>query len=337
MNAPEHFRSKNGELTMKKSRRLRLWSLLAALPLLFVVLLTGCSDDSDKDSASGETRTVESVDGPVEIPTDPQRIVALRGSAEALLSLGSDKVVGVPDLYTADYFGNDTAAWDKYQSLPKVGTIAQPDYEAILALEPDLIVGNVLEKHWEAIDKEKLKAIAPVVNLEGGSLLVTDWYETFDEAADIAGMKTEAEEQKQQFHARADEIHQKYADKIDGTKFVAVASWSPGTFWDQNAGTYVPHKLEAAGLTFPTGEGQERSYEQLGMLADYDVIVYPTRADGTTTPEVQAMLDSELFKSLPAVQAGRVLAVAYTDPFTYASGMASLDSLEAQLEKLPQK
>jgi iron complex transport system substrate-binding protein len=71
------------------------------------------------------------------------------------------------------------------------------------------------------------------------------------------------------------------------------------------------------------------------MLSDYDVIVYPTKPDGTTTPEVQAMLDSELFKSLPAVQAGRVLPVAYTDPFTYSSGQASLDSLEEQLEKLP--
>ncbi|PYE18174.1 hypothetical protein DFR67_105319 [Williamsia limnetica] len=71
------------------------------------------------------------------------------------------------------------------------------------------------------------------------------------------------------------------------------------------------------------------------MLSDYDVIVYPTKPDGTTTPEVQAMLDSELFKSLPAVQAGRVLPVAYTDPFTYSSGQASLDSLEEQLAKLP--
>ncbi|WP_207836772.1 ABC transporter substrate-binding protein [Williamsia soli] len=322
---------------MNTWKKLRPWSLLAALTLFLVVLMTGCSDSSDDNAESGETVTVESVDGPVEIPADPQRIVALRGSAEALLSLGSDNVVGVPDLYTEDYFGEDTAAWEKYQSLPKVGTIAQPDYEAILALEPDLIVGNMLEKHWETVDKEKLKAIAPVVNLEGGSLLVTDWYETFDEAAGMAGMSEQAQEQKDQFHARADEIHQKYADKIDGKKFVAVASWSPGTFWDQNSGTYVPHKLEAAGLTFPTAEGQERSYEQLGMLADYDVIVYPVKPDGSATPEVQAMLDSELFKSLPAVQAGRVLAVAYTDPFTYSSGMASLNSLDEQLAKLPQQ
>lgn len=320
---------------MFKTRRVRTWALFAAVPMLLVVALTGCSDNSVGESASGETRSVESVDGPVEIPVDPQRIVALRGSAEALLSLGSDEVVGVPDLYTEDYFGTDTAAWEKYQSLPKVGTIAQPDYEAILALEPDLIVGNVLEKHWEAIDKEKLKAIAPVVNLEGGSLLVTDWYETFAEAADIAGMSEQADAQKSDFYARAEEIHEKYAGKIDGKEFVAVASWSPGTFWDQNSGTYVPHKLEAAGLTFPTAEGQERSFEQLGMLSGYDVIVYPTKPDGTTTPEVQAMLDSELFKSLPAVQAGRVLPVAYTDPFTYSSGQASLDSLEEQLESLP--
>jgi iron complex transport system substrate-binding protein len=202
----------------------RAWALVAALPVLLVVAPTGCSDNSDGKSASGETRSVESVDGPVEIPVDPQRIVALRGSAEALLSLGSDEVVGVPDFYTEDYFGTDTAAWEKYQSLPKVGTIAQPDYEAILALEPDLIVGNVLEKHWEAIDKEKLTAIAPVVNLEGGSLLVTDWYETFAEAADIAGMSEKADAQKSEFYARAEEIHEKYAGKIDGKKFVAVAS-----------------------------------------------------------------------------------------------------------------
>ena len=319
---------------MKELKKLRLWSLFAVMPMVLVVL-AGCSDSSDDESESGGTVTVQSIDGPVEIPENPQRIVALRGSAEALISLGSENVVGVPDMYTEDYFGTDNAAWEKYQSLPKIGTIAVPEYEQILALEPDLIIGNVLEKHWDTWDQERLKAIAPVVILEGGNLLVTDWYRTFDEAAGIAGMTDEADAAEQQFQARADEIHEKYSSKIDGKSFVAVAAWSAGTYWNQTSGTYVPHKLEAAGLTFPKEEGAEYSMEELGLISDYDVVVYPVKPDGTATPEVQAMIDSELFKNLPAVKAGRVLAVSHTDAFTYSSGLAALDSLEEQLEKLP--
>ncbi|WP_168176588.1 ABC transporter substrate-binding protein [Williamsia sp. 1135] len=318
------------------SKLMRPWSVVAALLLALVVVLTGCSSSSDDEGGSGdssETKTVTTLDGPVEIPADPQRIVALRNTAEALVLLDGN-VVGVPEGYTEEMFGDNTEAWARYQALPKIGKMDDPDLEKVAALEPDLILGGVPQVYWADVNQEALGQIAPVVNLDTGSVS-SEWTRVFAETTDIAGLNEAGTAKKDEYEARAAEVHDKHAAKIDGTKFVAIASWTPGTVYTQPAGSFTPQKAQDAGLVFPEGELAEVSVEQLGTLAEYDAILYPVQPDGTPTPEMQAVLDSELFKSLPAVRAGRVLAVSHTRPQTYDAGLASLDSLDEQLEKMP--
>jgi iron complex transport system substrate-binding protein len=311
---------------------------IAAAALAACAIVTaGCSDNSGDSDEQSATQTVQSVDGPVEIPADPQRVVALWGSAETLLTLDGP-LVGVSDgKYTEATFGENTAAWERYESLPKVGSAVEPNYEKIAELNPDLILATIPESWWAKVDRDRLASIAPVANLmPKDTTAIADWKEpTFAEAAGVVDLSDAAAEKKAAYDARAEQIRSEHASQIEGKKVMAIASWDTGSFWLMPSGTYTAHIPEQVGMVFPEGEAEELSMERLGELAQYDVIVYPVQPDGTPTPAVQAILDSELFRTLPAATSNRLIPLAYDQQLNYDASLVALESIDAALNNFP--
>lgn len=309
----------------------------AAVLIALAIVMTGCSDNSDDSDEQNATQTVQSVDGPVEIPADPQRVVALWGSAETLLTLDGP-LVGVGDgNYTEATFGQNTAAWERYQSLPKVGSAVEPNYEKIAELNPDLILATIPESWWAKLDHARLASIAPVANLMDKDVTaIVDWKEpTFAEAAQAVGLSDAAAQKKVAYDTRADQIRADHASKIEGKKVIAISAWDSGSFWIMPSGSYTAHIPERVGMTFPEGEAEELSVERLGDLAQYDVIVYPIQPDGSPTPAVQEILDSELFQALPAARANRLIPLAYDQQLNYDASLVALESIDAALVAFP--
>jgi iron complex transport system substrate-binding protein len=310
---------------------------VTAALIALAIVTTGCSDDSDDSGDQNATQTVQTVDGPVEVPEDPQRVVALWGSAETLLTLDGP-LVGVSDgKYTEATFGDNTAAWDRYQSLPKVGSAVEPNYEKIAELKPDLILATIPESWWAKLDRARLESIAPVANLMmKDATAIADWKEpTFAEAARVVDLSGPASEKKAAYDARAEQIRADHASKIEGKKFIAISSWDSGSFYIMPSGTYTAHIPEAVGMTFPEGEAEELSLERLGDLAQYDVIVYPIQPDGTPTPAVQEILDSEQFRTLPAATSQRLIPLIYDQQLNYDASLVALESIDAALDAFP--
>lgn len=106
-----------------------------------VLLLSACGGgggDSTEDTASGTS--VDTKFGSVEVPADPQKVVALGwGDAETALALGVQPV-GASDW--VEFGGKGVGPWaeDLYDEDPEIIATMEPDYEAIAALEPDLIL-----------------------------------------------------------------------------------------------------------------------------------------------------------------------------------------------------
>ena len=72
------------------------------------------------------------------------------------------------------------------------------------------------------------------------------------------------------------------------------------------------------------------------LLADI-VVEYAwvsEQADGTPADAVKYVLDTELWKNLPAVKAGRAFPVPYTEAVTYTSALKTLDALDKALAPL---
>lgn len=115
------------------------------MKLLSVLAITVAST-----SAFAKTITLEHLMGKTTLETDPQRVVVIGvGAIDAVDALGVkpvavSKIAAFPD-YLTQYGSKD---------YPSVGTIFEPDFEAIYSQKPDLIiVGPRSSKHFDELSK----------------------------------------------------------------------------------------------------------------------------------------------------------------------------------------
>ncbi|MDI6873257.1 ABC transporter substrate-binding protein [Candidatus Solincola sp.] len=116
-------------------RRKSTLSVVLIGALLAVVLVAGCGSSAEKGKEARPTVFVDDLGREVEIAEVPQSIVSIAPSCtEILFALGlGDKVIGV-----TEYCDYPEEAKEK----PKIGTFTTPNLEAILSLEPDLVLAT---------------------------------------------------------------------------------------------------------------------------------------------------------------------------------------------------
>ncbi len=210
----------------------RSLALLAAAALL----TAGCGADADADA--GGTRssgafpvTVGTAFGDVTVEEEPVRVVALGWSdAETALALGVQPV-GASDWL--GFGGEGVGPWaeGRYEEAPEIIETLEPSFEAIAALEPDLILDTRSDGTQERYDL--LSAIAPTVGQpEGAGPYQTTWQQQLEMVGRALGKTDEAgalEDRVSQAFADAAEQHPEF----DGTE-VAV-----GAYTSEGFGAYV--------------------------------------------------------------------------------------------------
>lgn len=315
-----------------------------AIAAVAAIGLTGCGS-SDEVEATASTRTVQTPAGPVEVPTDPQRIVACGYATLPLIQAGAN-LAAVCE-WTRELDGMDAETRTAYDALPKVapdGSVADLDFEAVTAADPDLIILGVPARVREQLDMAKLEAIAPVVF--NGPTTPAQWRTLGAEYADAAGVADSYGEFTDEYDARAAEIAAKYEATLGGLTFGGVCDTcqsDAGQFFREYTSSYTTNLFDDLGLNFPgqpvnpeDEHGEYLSLEQLPeSLGGVDVIVYGVQADGTLTAEMQALVDSPLWQALPAVKAGNVVAVKFGNSATHRTALLALDSIDEGLAALP--
>ena len=269
-----------------------------AAGLLAMAVLTACGDDGDSAGAAGEggsdssaTRTVEHSMGTTEVPTDPQRVVTLDSPhLDTALALGitpvgsvqSDVAEGLPS-----YLG------DRTEGIEVVGTIEEPDLEAIAALEPDLILSSAV-RH-EAI-YEQLDGIAPTVFTE----YQDGWEAMVGTTADALNRADDGEELLDEYRARAEEVGEEVG--ASGAR-ASIVRFLPDETRVYGPDTFSGSILTDIGFALPDLEFDEYSMAYLSAeqisLADADVLFATTYGapEETTRGSVSA-----LWGGLSAVQ-----------------------------------
>jgi len=100
--------------------------------------LAACGSEADPDQANSSKETVtitDSQDRKVDVPIEPEVVVATDWSVIRTLSDLGVKVDAAPASTGA--LPKDLTA---YEDVPAVGDVFEPDYEAISAMEPDLVI-----------------------------------------------------------------------------------------------------------------------------------------------------------------------------------------------------
>jgi len=316
---------------------LRVAALLAA-----ALVVTSCGSGDDSDAEAGGTDTGSSSDafpvtvstafGDVTIEEEPTRVVALGWSdAETALALGVQPVGASDWLGAGDETGLGEWVETRYDEAPEIIDTLEPSFEAIAALEPDLILDTRSAGTQERNDL--LSEIAPTIGQpDGVGPYQTTWQQQLEMVGEALGKSDEAAELQ-------DEVEQAFADaaaehpEFDGTE-VAV-----GAYTSEGFGAYVSGDARVAfmeQLGFQNKAAIEDlatenffvpvSEEQLSLLDAELTVVFPIFV------EASEFTANPLWLALPSVQEGRAVVLddlAVLSAFSSASVPGLLYAIEA--------
>jgi iron complex transport system substrate-binding protein len=241
--------------------------------------------------------------GATEIPEQPERVVVLdTGELDSALALGVTPVGAVTTDVASGFLSYlaDAAA-----DVEQVGTIGEPNLEAIAALQPDLILSNKV-RHEDIYDQ--LSQIAPTVFAERVGAV---WKENFALAAEALGREDEGSAAMEAYEEDAAALGESLGDPAATTvsplRFVrgTVRSYRPESF----IGTVLTD-IGLGQLDLPAGEPPtftEISPEQL-PIADADVVLFSSYGASADSGS-DAVQSGPLWPRLGAVQGGRAYAV----------------------------
>lgn len=278
------------------------------------LVLGGCADDESDVSGPTPTPTaatrgfVDVTGETIQVPTRPERIVAIHdinGGAQ-VLSLGGP-LVGISG--RADGARADLTKFFDLSGLGEVGNTYEPNLEAIVALGPDLIVGEGFDGKGmgqfmaEGVD-ENLAKIAPVVYIDvfrPVEEVMADYAELLGEAATI-----QVEDQRAQFESALDELRAVLGDRWAEVTAANVASGEMPQVLGPTTDVWND-LLTRLGVTWvavveESGEGSGYlaiSLERLEEL-ESDLLVVEVTYD-------QTILSSDLYQALEVVEAGQAI------------------------------
>lgn len=273
------------------------------------------SDDTNQSATTSppaeenaSTITYQSENGPIEIPANPTRIVAL-ASAPNVISLGGT-VVGVDEWTMGNPLFTD--------KLDGVTVVSEANPESIMDLNPDLIIAGAHMSNLEQLEK-----IAPTVVYTWGKL---DYLEQQIEIGKLLNKEEEAKAWADSFKQRTEaigkEIKAKYGDNVSVSVFEVDAqnnfyvfgnNWARGTeILYQAMGLAMPEKVEQDAL----GPGYYTLSQE--VLPEYagDFIVLSLGLSPNNE-----FLNSEVWNNIPAVKNKQIIEIdtrasSYSDPIT---------------------
>ncbi|MEK5502694.1 ABC transporter substrate-binding protein [Bacillus sp. FSL M8-0168] len=232
--------------------KLRYFTILSFVFLITV--LSACSGSGGSASNSGrDTVTVKHDLGETKVPKHPKKVVVLEfGFIDALLDAGV-KPVGVADDGKPKFINEQVRK--EIKCYTSVGTRAQPSFEKIAALKPDLIIADS-SRHSGVYDK--LSKIAPTIALKN---LNADYQDTIDASLTIAkavGKESEMEKKITEHKKKLGQLKEKLSDKKQSVLLLGNTNEAV-TVRDQNF--FTSQLLTNIGYTYAVGDSKKSNAE----------------------------------------------------------------------------
>jgi iron complex transport system substrate-binding protein len=308
----------------------------AAVLAAAALLATGCSSDDGQGTGATASSsdafpvTIGTAFGDVTVEEEPVRVVALGWSdAETALALGVQPV-GASDWL--GFGGEGVGPWADglYDESPEIIETMEPSFEAIAALEPDLILDTRSDGTQTRYDL--LSEIAPTIGLPEG---VDAWQTTWQQQLELVGQALGRTEEAGELAA---EVAQAFEDaaaahpEFEGTEIAVGAYTSEGfgayvrgdnrvDFMEQLGFTNTPAIQDLAGENFyvPVSD------EHVSLLDAPLTVVFPIFVDAG------AITSHPLWRTLGSVQQGHAVVMddeQLVSAFSSGSALGTLYALE---------
>lgn len=299
--------------------------------------LAACGEDEATNSKTEQAdteakeKTITYMDKEYKVPADPTIVAASLESMEDLALLDV-KPAG------ALAIGNELPSYlaEDLEGAELVGDKRQPNYETILGLEPDIILGT--SKFQEDV-KSQLEKIAPMIPI---SHVSTDWEANLTAVAELTGKEEEAKKILEEYKADAAEVKEDVSDSMKD-KEVVVIRLRAGSLMIYGQDLYLnPVLYNDLGLAVPdevaAATVQEAiSLEKLAeMNPDYIFLQFEESENAEKPEALDELQKNAIWNGLDAVKADQVF-INSVDPLaqggTAWSKTQFLDAVQQNLSK----
>jgi len=260
------------------------------------------SGNQASNTDAAKTKTFKDLNGDIEVPTNPQRIVSIT-------HLGDLAALGVKPVGAGSVALENSVLLEK--ELEGVVNVGDISVEKVLELNPDLII---IPSYTPADIAEQLKKITTTV-----TLATTGWegIDPIDEVrtmGDLLGREKEAEEFIARYQKKAEEAKQRLQEVIGPDETIGTYSIWAKNFWvwpatrDAGFNLYKMFGLKPLpkieSEVFP-GTGSDISLEVLGDYAADHMFVTVYEPDGGAE-RAKEVMNGAVWKNLPAVKNNHV-------------------------------
>lgn len=237
------------------------------------------------------------------VPMNPQRIVTL-----APVTLATVLALGVKPIGTT---GADFPSYlQQVSDIQLLGEQWQPNFEGILLLKPDLILGMPYHRG----EYNKLSQIAPTVLFKWNG--TSSWKQHLEDVAEVLNKANQAKSLMQDYKKRLEEFRLKMGDRLQKLQISYIDVLAQAFIWCDVKNSFAGMILEDAGLKRPPAQAivSQGGYIMFGLEtiqpnADGDVIFtsYWSNEDGKKA--LERIQNHPLWLKLKAVQQNQVYVV----------------------------
>jgi iron complex transport system substrate-binding protein len=317
---------KRRDLGMKK------WSFLVVM-ISMMLLLAACgskeesnSESTDTKTAAAEKMTIEHKYGEAVIEKNPEKIVVFDfGILDTLDELGVE-VTGVPQTAIPAYL-------EKYagEGYTNVGSLKEPDFEAIHAMQPDVIFISTRQAELY----EQFAEIAPTVYVE---LDYTKYIESFEKNMNLVGeifdKKDEVASAVEEIKASVEEVNKK-ASALDKKGLIVLANEGKVSAYGPSSRFGVIHDVFGFGAADEKIEvsthGQSITMEYI-METNPDVLFVIDRNSAVGGEAgAEKVIENELVKKTTAFKDNKII---YLDPDAWYLSGGGLQSVKLMAEEI---
>ncbi|MHA7209028.1 siderophore ABC transporter substrate-binding protein [Arthrobacter sp. MDT1-65] len=300
----------------------RLAVLSAAAAATLALTACGGSSEAADGSAATSTVSVAHAQGTTEVPVDPGTVFTFDlGALDTLDALGVE-VAGVPQgtlpAQLSAYEGGDTT---------NIGSMKEPDFEAIAAAAPDLIIisGRVADSY------DELSEIAPTIDL---SVDAADPLASFtghtESLGRIFGAEDEVADRLAALDARITETKDAAASAGDG--LVLMTSAGEVTAYGAGSRFGLIHDVlgvePAAEVKSEGTHGEAVSFEYIAEIDPAHLFVIDRDAAvGEAGAAGSAVLDNELVNGTEAARNDDVTYLDSASWYLIGYGLNNLDAM----------
>lgn len=280
----------------------------------------------EEDGESSLQEDTEVARSSVEVAADPSAVVTFDiATLDTLHAIGAgDAVVGIPDVVLPGYLS-------EYADLPKVGTLFEPDFEAVAELEPDLIVTAARSTG----QFDELSEISTTIDLTGSYAGRFDPAAGLERAAqlgEIFGEEAKVAELTAEIQSTVDTIRQ------SGAGTALVLSVSGGEYGVFGEGSRFGYFFDDLGFTpavataeLPGAEGSPHGdtvTNEFIFTANPDWIIAFDRGAATGSDStIDETLSNELVERTTAAQNDQIITLPASELYIVINGLTAIGTV----------